>query len=131
MVPAPSNIPATQPGGIFWRFQDLTEAVRQDADAKPVCCHATGERRHLYSDDRRSGHLSDEKVGNHGARRLEHTAQPIRIAMQRQRLAEWPQGIEELLPVGIGENDVVPIDGPQGYTGQIVKFRKLASLQVR
>ena len=38
---------------------------------------------------------------------LEHTAQPIRIAMQRQRLAEWPQGIEELLPVGIGENDVV------------------------
>jgi hypothetical protein len=84
--------PPPNPGN-FLAVQDLTEAVRQDADAKLVCCHATGERRHLYGNDRRSGHLSDEKVGNHGARRLEHTAQPIRIAMQRQRLAEWDQCI--------------------------------------
>ena len=51
MVPAPSNIPATQPGGNFLAVQDLTEAVRQDADRQSLYAATPPENvGHLYSD---------------------------------------------------------------------------------
>ena len=96
-----------QPSG--WNVlpaQDLAETIGNDAGRQGVNDFVIGEHRHFHGDQWFAENRADENIGNGRSAGLEGPPQLIGKDMPGERFAEWLEGIDDLSPAGIGQDNI-------------------------
>jgi hypothetical protein len=109
--------------------QYLGQSIREVAHGQYVHDLAAAPHRNGNADQRPARDRPDEQVGYGRLAGLEDPLN-LRGAMARQRLTQYPQGIEQLLAGSIADDDVVAGQLRQGLTCLRIEGGKVAARQV-